>query len=90
MSHVGQRERATQGRVVALFKGALHYEHLGNWQHREGNANLEIGLLEKWLRRRGVSERLITNALRELDQAAALGQGKSLYDANRAVYDLLR
>ena len=90
MSTVGQRERATQDRVVALFRDALDYDHLGNWQYREGNANVEAGLLTDWLRRRGISDRLITNALRELDQAAALGEGKSLYDANRAVYDLLR
>lgn len=90
MNNVGQRERATQARVVALFQGALDYDHLGNWQYREGKANVEAGLLTDWLRRRGVSVRLITNALRELDQAAALGEGKSLYEANRAVYDLLR
>ena len=33
---------------------------------------------------------MVTAALRELGQAAAVGAGTSLYDANRAVYDLLR
>lgn len=90
MNAIGQRERATQDRVVALFRHALGYAYLGNWQHRDGNANVEGDRLADWLRGRGVSERLVTAALRELDRAAALGEGKSLYDANRAVYDLLR
>lgn len=33
---------------------------------------------------------LINRTLRELDQAAALGEGQNLYDANKAVYRLLR
>ena len=32
----------------------------------------------------------IDRALHQLDKTTALGEGKSLYDANRAVYELLR
>jgi type I restriction enzyme R subunit len=90
MSTVGQRERATQQRVVELLQHRLGYRYLGNWRDREGNRNVEPELLADWLRRRGTGEGLITRALHQLGQAAALGAGRSLYDANRAVYDLIR
>ena len=46
MSKVGQRERATQERVVKLLRDRLGYEYLGNWQYRAGNSNIE----ERYLR----------------------------------------
>lgn len=90
MSTVGQRERATQQRVVNLLQTQLGYTYLGDWQYRANNRHIEVELLSAWLRRRGHSDILINRALRELDQAAALGEGKNLYDANKAVYSLLR
>lgn len=90
MSTVGQKERATQNRVVHFFQERLGYEYLGDWQYRENNRNIEEEYLVAWLERQGVSENLIKRALWELDQAAALGEGKNLYDANKAVYSLLR
>ena len=89
-STVGQRERATQDRVVTLFRDALGYDALGNWERRPGNANVEPEYLAAWLRQRGVPEKLVSGALRELGQAAALGEGRTLYDANHEVYSLLR
>lgn len=38
---IGQRERATQDRIVALFEHALGYEYLGDWSDRENNSNIE-------------------------------------------------
>jgi type I restriction enzyme R subunit len=90
MSDVGQIERRTQDRVVRLFQERLGYRYLGNRQYRPGNSNVEEEDLRAWLRRRGTSEALITRTLHRLGQAAALGEGKSLYDANREVYGLLR
>ncbi|MDV2858673.1 HsdR family type I site-specific deoxyribonuclease [Oceanimonas sp. CAM02] len=90
MGTVGQRERETQNRVVRFFQNELGYEYLGNWQDREGNRNIEAGVLEAWLQQRGVSPALINRALRQLDAAAALGEGKQLYYANKEVYRLLR
>jgi type I restriction enzyme R subunit len=90
MSTVGQRERATQQRVIDLLQNRLGYRFLGNYKDRAGNRNVEPELVSAWLRRRGIGEALITRALHQLDQAAALGAGKSLYDANQAVYELLR
>src|SRR5713226_5232494 len=90
MSTVGQKERRTQARVIKLFREQLGYDFLGNWIDRENNRNIEENLLRDWLAQRGVSEALITRALHQLGKDAALGEGKNLYDANRAVYDLLR
>jgi type I restriction enzyme R subunit len=90
MGAVGQRERKTQARVIKLFQQRLGYRYLGKWIDHENSRNVEEGLQRDWLVRRGVSKNLIDRALHRLNKAAALGEGKSLYDANRAVYDLLR
>ena len=90
MSNIGDKERVTQNRVIKLFQKELNYTYLGNFEDREGNSNIEEELLTKWLLSRGVSRVLISKALRELDLASAMGQGKKLYDANKAVYKLLR
>ena len=90
MSNVGQRERATQQRVARFFQDQLGWSYLGDWHSREGNRNIESGLLTRWLQGRDISDALITRVLRQLDVAAALGEGKNLYDANKAVYQLLR
>ena len=89
MPTVGQIERKTQQRVVKLFRERLGYAYLGDWTDREGNANIEPELLRGWLTRRGVNDSLINRALYLLDRAAG-DTGRSLYDRNRAVYDLLR
>lgn len=89
MSTVGQRERSTQNRVVNLFR-QLGYTYLGNWETRDNNRNIEADLLSQWLKQQGVNKTLIAKTLRELDRAAAAGVGQNLYDANKAVYRLLR
>ena len=90
MTTVGQKERLTQNRVVKLFQEQLKYAHLGDWQDREGNRNIEETLLRDFLRdKQGYSDTLITRALFELNKAAG-DQSKSLYDINHDVYTLLR
>lgn len=89
MSQVGQLERRTQNRVVRLLRERLGYEYLGDWSERDGNANLEPELLRAWLERRGVGAALIERALYILQKAAG-DTSRSLYDRNRAVYELLR
>ena len=90
MSIVGQIERITQNRVVKLFQEQLGYTYLGNWETRENNRNIEANLLSQWLRQQGVNDVLLTKTLRELNQAAALGEGQKSHDANKAAYRLLR
>lgn len=90
MSNVGQPERKTQDRVVALFRNLLSYEYLDNWEYREGNSNIEVGLLAQNLRARSYSDNLINKAVAKLKSDASLGGGRDLYEANRDVYGLLR
>ncbi len=89
MSAVGQRERTTQNRVVKLFREQLGYTHLGNWEERTDNSNIEEAYLLPFLKRQGYSDTLIIRALRELNRVAG-DQTRSLYDINKAVYGLLR
>ena len=90
MSEVGQSERRTQQQVLDFFQDALGYRYLGDWKRREGNRNIEEGLLRDWLGRQGHEERLIERALHKLDQAAVISGSRTLYDANRDVYEKLR
>lgn len=90
MSTVGQKERATQNRVVKLFRDVLDYDYLGDWEERENNRNIEEDFLCSFLKdAQGYDETLISRALFELNKAAG-DQSRSLYDVNRSVYDLLR
>ena len=41
MSQVGQIERATQKRVVSLFREQLGYRYLGDWQEQERSSPVE-------------------------------------------------
>ena len=89
MSTVGQIEKKTQQRVVKLFHDTLGYDYLGDWSEREGNRNIEESCLRAFLKKRGCSDTLIKRALYELNKAAG-DTSKSLYDRNRAVYEMLR
>jgi type I restriction enzyme R subunit len=89
MSTVGQIEKRTQHRVVKLFRDQLGYEYLGNWEGREGNRNIETEILRSFLQKQCYDDALITRALHALEKAAG-DTSKSLYDRNKAVYELLR
>ncbi len=89
LTSVGQIEKKTQQRVVALFRDTLGYAYLGDWIDREDNRNIEPDRLRAWLKTQGHEAMLIEKALRQLDKAA-FDASKSLYDRNRAVYGLLR
>ena len=90
MSTVGERELRTQLRVVEFFRDALGYAGLGHWKNRPDNRNVERTLLTDWLERQGHERRIIDRALDALDNAAAVGGSRTLYDASQAVYGLLR
>jgi len=90
VSNVGQHEIRTQRGVIEFFKKALDYTYLGHWKDRDGNSAIEEGLLTNWLKRQGHNDKIIRKVLFELGKAAALGGSKTLYDANREVYGLLR
>ncbi|MFM5092032.1 type I restriction endonuclease [Aeromonas caviae] len=90
MGKVGQKELATQQRVLTFFQQRLGWHYLGNWHTRPNNRNVEPALLTSWLAGRGVDGALIPRVLRQLERAASLGEGRQLYDANKEVYRLLR
>jgi len=88
MSAIGQPERATQNRVVALFRDELHYQYLGD-KGEHSNSNIEEGLLSTYLTSAGYSSTQISRAL-YLVNTEANNSNRSLYDNNKAVYSLLR
>ncbi len=90
MSRIGQVERITQNRVIKLFQSDLGYTYLGDWKNQPRTSPLERDRLSEWLTKQGHSESLQTRVFRELEVAAALGSGRHLYEANKAVYGLLR
>jgi type I restriction enzyme R subunit len=90
MSTVGVNEARTQKRVVDFFRDALGYSYLGYWKDRDGNSNVEEKPLTEWLKRQGHNDKIIIKVLHELHKAAHLAGSKTLYDANREVYSLLR
>lgn len=53
MNSIVTPEYVTQERVIALFRDTLGYTYLGNWKAREGNSNIEEGLLTAYLARAG-------------------------------------
>lgn len=87
MSTVGQIEKRTQARIVALLRDRLHYTYLGNWIDRAGNANIEPERLSAWLAGQGVDPTLAGRALFKLQKVAG-DTSQSLYDRNREVYPL--
>jgi len=89
MSTIGQPERATQNRVIALFRDELGYCYLGDWTDREGNSNVEEKLLTAYLTKCGYTAAQIAKALYELHTEAG-NPNRSLYDNNKKVYSLLR
>jgi type I restriction enzyme R subunit len=89
MSIVGQPERATQNRVVALFRDELGYRYLGDWTDRFNNRNIEEGMLSAHLMKDGYSQTQIASAIYKL-RTEADNHNRNLYGNNHAVYNLLR
>ena len=86
---VGQVERTSQNRVMALFRDRLGYEYGGNREDLD-NSNVDEDALRQNLLARGYDVEIINRALHELRITTALGAGQSLYDANKKTYGLLR
>jgi type I restriction enzyme R subunit len=88
---IGQRERLTQNRLVALFrdKAKLDYVYLGNWEDRVGNRNIEGEILRTFLKKQGHDQNIIDRALFLFEREAG-DTSKSLYDRNSKIYEFLR
>lgn len=89
MTLIGQPERVTQDRVIALFRDELGYEYLGDWTYREGNSNIEEGLLTAYLQKQGYNAVQVSRALHELTTEATY-PNRTLLENNQKVYSLLR
>jgi type I restriction enzyme R subunit len=89
MSDVGKPEYETQNRITALFRDEMKYRYLGDWSDRDGNSNIEEGILTAHLTRSGYSRAQISIALYKL-RAEADNHNRNLYGNNQAVYTLLR
>jgi type I restriction enzyme, R subunit len=89
MARIGLPERATQNRVITLFKKELGYRYLGDWHERQGNSNIEEALLGDYLQKAGYSPPQIAKALYTL-RTEANNANRNLYENNKAVYNLLR
>jgi len=89
MSTIDQPERATQKRIIALFRKELGYRYLGDWTDREDNSNIEERLLKDYLARNRYTPAQISAALYKL-RTEADNHSRNLYGNNQAVYNLLR
>jgi type I restriction enzyme R subunit len=89
MSDIGKPERATQNRVVKLFRDELGYRYLSDWTDRPNNSNIEESLLTAWLGKRRYTPPQISMALHKL-RTEADNPNRSSYNNNKAVYSLLR
>ena len=88
MSIIGKTERATQDRVVNLFRNELGYDYLGD-KSDQHNSNIEENLLSAYLLSAGYSSAQISRAIDKL-KPEATNPNRSLYDNNMAVYSMLR
>jgi len=89
MNEIGKRERATQDRVISLFRDELGYRFLGDWSDRVGNSNIEESLLAAYLEKSGYGKDQVNRAIYLL-RTEADKHGRTLYANNKAVYSLLR
>jgi type I restriction enzyme R subunit len=89
MNNIGKPERATQDRIISLFRDELGYRYVGNWIDRENNSNIEEGLLTAYLTKSGYTPKQIGVALYLLKNEAN-NHNRSLYGNNQEVYSLLR
>ena len=86
---IGDKERATQDRVVKLLRDLPGYTYLGNWEEQPRTSPIEDELLRKYLTRQQYPPAVIAEAIRKLHLVAD-NQTVSLYERNKAVYQLLR
>ncbi len=82
-------ERVTQNRIIALFRDELGYRYLNDWRDRDGNSNIEEGLLTNYLKRCGYTQAQISTAIYKL-RTEADNHSRGLYGNNQAVYSMLR
>jgi type I restriction enzyme R subunit len=86
MSVIDDREKVTQERIIRLFRNKLEYTYIGDL-HDQNNSNIIEERLSEYLRRQKYSDERIRRSINALIAASRL---PDLYQANQAVYTLLR
>src|ERR1051325_8231996 len=86
---VGKPERATQNRIISLFRNELGYRYLGDWTDRAGNSNIEEDFLSDWLKKNDYSTAQINRTL-DILRREANNHNRTLYGNNKEVYKFLR
>jgi len=66
LTTIGQPERATQNRVIALFRDELGYRYLGDWTDRLNNSNIKEALLTAYLTKNDYTRAQISSAIYKL------------------------
>jgi len=87
--NIGKPERATQNRIIRLFRDELGYCYLGDWRDRDENSNIEEELLTSYLLKNKYSPAQISSAIYKL-RTEADNHSRSLYANNKEVYSLMR
>src|SRR3989442_3722453 len=85
---IGQPERATQKRVVAVFRDELHYRYLDAWRDRDDNSNIKEHLLTPFLIRSGYTPAQINKAIGDLRMEAD-HHSRGLYGKNKETSNML-
>ena len=89
MNGIAKPERATQNRVIALFRDELGYRFLGDWSDRPDNSNIEESLLTAYLAKCKYTPEQVSRAIYLL-RTEADNPNRSLDENNKAVYSYLR
>jgi len=66
LTTIGQPERATQNRVIALFRDELGFRYLGDWTDRLNNSNIKEALLTAYLTKNDYTRAQISSAIYKL------------------------
>lgn len=87
---IGKPEIVTQRQLIEFFRdpNILDYHYLGNLKD-SSNKNIREADLREYLKHKGYSNKLIDKAVEELLKTAS-NLSNGLYDANQAVYSLLK
>lgn len=88
MDYTVNNEAHTQQQVIGVLQ-TLGFTYLDNWQHREGNSNIEPEYLNEFLKSQGHLDSEISKVYDELNRILSNKQD-GLYDVNKAFYGKLR
>jgi len=89
-NQIGKPERDSQDRVIQLFQDELGYTYLGDWEKEVRTQPIEEGLLIEYLTKDNKYSSKLAKKAVDAFVKAATNLSDDLYEANKAVYKLLR